>query len=80
MINPKSLENLQPFDQMDTEKHKELSRRGGLASAKVRRHNRERREMMTALIKYGDFFKTFMEIADMTPAQLKRELRKIERK
>ena len=77
MYNPKSLENLQPFGTMDADRQRELSRRGGLASAEARRHNRERRKMMDAMLKYGHFFQMFLEIADMTPEQMRRELKKI---
>lgn len=72
MVNPKSLDNLQSFDTMDSEKHKELSRRGGLASAAARRELREQKEMMTAIMKYGSAFATFSKIWAMSPKKFER--------
>lgn len=77
MYNPKSLENLRRFDEMDKKKQRELSRKGGLASAKARRHKRERGKMLDAMLKYGHFFQMFLEITDMTPAEMKRELKNL---
>ena len=77
MYNPKSLENLRRFDEMDAAEQRELSRKGGLASAKVRRHKRERGKMLDAMLKYGHFFQMFSEIAEMSPAELKRELKNL---
>ena len=39
-------ENLIPFDRMEPEQHKELSRRGGIRSGAVRREWKRRRELM----------------------------------
>jgi hypothetical protein len=75
MFNPKSLDNLQPFDQMDTAKHKAISSKGGLASAKARKARKEEMEMLTAMIRYGDFFRTFLRIADKSPKELERMIR-----
>lgn len=33
-----NIENLRPFDTMSPEEHRELSRRGGIASGERRRH------------------------------------------
>lgn len=37
MINPKSLANLTPFGTIDRERHREISRAGGLSSGATRR-------------------------------------------
>ena len=67
MVSEKSLENLQKFDQMDTAKHKELSRKGGRASAQRRRELKEEREMLAALMKYGNAFRTFARLCELPP-------------
>lgn len=69
MVSEKSLENLQRFDQMDTAKHKELSRKGGRASAQRRRELKEEMELLTALMKYGDAFRAFARLCDLPPKQ-----------
>lgn len=38
-------QNLTPFDQMDEERHKELSRRGGIASGEKRRRQAEEKRL-----------------------------------
>lgn len=70
MYNPKSLENLITFDKMDAELHRELSRRGGLASSAVRRRARERAEMLTAFERYGRYMKMFCAISGMSSSQM----------
>ena len=69
MINPKSLENLQRFDQMDTAQHKALSSKGGKASAQRRRELKEEKELFTALIKYGDALRVFARLVELPPKQ-----------
>lgn len=74
MSNPKSLENLNRFDQMDTAKHRELSSKGGKASGIARRKKRARAKMLDAILTYGDFFDTFMELIEMSREELNRLL------
>lgn len=69
MFNPKSLENLKPFDKMDREKLRAISIKGGKASAKARRERKEQMEMLTALIKYGDAFRTFKQLVELPDDQ-----------
>lgn len=45
----KSLENLIPFNQMDADKAREIRRRAGIASGKVRRDKKTMRERFLAL-------------------------------
>ena len=65
MFNPKSLENLKSFDKMDRDRQREIARMGGRASAKARQQRKEEEELMTALVKYGSSFKTFVRLLDM---------------
>lgn len=76
MMNPKSLENLKPFDQMDTDKHRELSRRGGIASAKARRRQKEQREAMHAILHYGGAIEALLDINEMSPAEIRKLIKK----
>lgn len=70
MVNQKSLDNLRPFDKMDSEKHRELSSKGGKACAKAKRERKAQQEMLTALLKYGDMFRTFSRLCEMDPDKL----------
>lgn len=72
MINPKSLDNLQSFDTMDKDRQRELSRKGGLASAKARKARKEEREMLQALMKYGESFKVFARLCEKSPRDFER--------
>lgn len=76
MINPKSLENLKPFDTMDRERHREISRRGGIASAKARRRQKEQREAMHAIMHYGGAIQALLDISEMSPAQIRKLIKK----
>ena len=70
MFNKKSLDNLHPFDKMDSEEHRKISSKGGKASAQAKRERRAQREMVTALLKYGDMFRTFSRLCEMDPDKL----------
>ena len=75
MINPKSLDNLQPFGTLDTDRQRELSRKGGLASVAARKDRKRQQEMFTAMLKYGDFFKTLYEISKKSPRELEKMIK-----
>ena len=62
MYNKKSLENLTPFNQMDEEQHRKISRLGGKAAGVTRRHRAQLREMWNAYNKYGKSFKAIEEM------------------
>lgn len=72
MINPKSLDNLQSFGTLDTDRQRELSRKGGLASAAAKKARKEEAEMLQALIKYGDAFRVFARLCDMPPDEFEK--------
>jgi hypothetical protein len=61
MINPKSLDNLKPFDTMDRERHREISRRGGIASGASRRELRALREKLEAVLRFEGAISDFMQ-------------------
>lgn len=79
MYNPKSLDNLQRFDQMDREKQRELSRRGGKARAQRRRAVKEQANMLMAIMRYQAFFKTLNQLMSMDSDQLERLIDKIDK-
>jgi len=70
MYNLKSYLNLTPFDEMDADRHRELSRRGGLASAEIRRHRKKQREALDAIERYGGAMKTFLELSEMSAKEI----------
>lgn len=72
MINPKSLDNLQPFGTLDTDRQRELSRKGGLASAAAKKARKEETELLQALLKYGDAFTVFARLCEMPPKEFDR--------
>ena len=78
MINPKSLENLKGFDKMDAARHKELSSKGGKARAQQRRDVKEQAEMIIAIMRYKEFFKTLNQLLSMDSDQLERLINKID--
>lgn len=72
MINPKSLDNLQPFGTLDTDRQRELSRKGGLASAAAKKARKEETELLQALLKYGDAFTVFARLCEKSPKDFDR--------
>ena len=76
MINPKSLDNLQPFGTLDTDRQRELSRKGGLASAAAKKARKEETEMLQALWKYGEAFAVFARLCEKPPKEFERILNK----
>lgn len=79
MINPKSLENLKGFDKMDAARHKELSSKGGKARAQQRRNIIKQTDMLIAIMRYKDFFKTLNQLMSMDSDQLERLIDKIDK-
>lgn len=79
MINPKSLDNLTPnnFRVIDKERQREIARRGGRASAQARRERKEEREMLSALMKYGESFAVFKRLSEMPQKQFDRIINKM---
>lgn len=49
-MNKNSLNNLRPFNKMQPSERKELSRRGGVASAENRRNQKQIRELLERLL------------------------------
>ena len=80
MINPKSLENLRPFNTMSKEEHAEISRRAGKASGESRRKGKQENEIITALTKYGTAFKVFLDLSEMPPAEFNKAVNKAMKK
>lgn len=76
MINPKSLENLRPFNAMSKEEHAEISRRAGKASGESRRKEKQENEIIAALTKYGTAFKVFLDLCEMPTADFNRAVKK----
>lgn len=76
MINSKSLENLRPFNTMSKEEHAEISRRAGKASGESRRKEKQEKEIIAALTKYGTAFKVFLDLSEMPPADFNRAVKK----
>jgi hypothetical protein len=72
MINPKSLDNLQPFGTLDADRQRELSRKGGLASAAARKARKEETELIQALLKYGSAFTVFARLCERPPKDFER--------
>ena len=79
MINPKSLDNLTPnnFQVIDKERQREIARMGGRASAQARRERKEEREMLSALMKYGESFAVFKRLSEMPQKQFDRIIDKM---
>ena len=44
-----NIDNLTPFDEMDTERHREISSKGGKASGEARREKKRLREIATII-------------------------------
>ena len=76
MFNPKSLDNLQSFGDMDKDRQRQLSRKGGLASAAARKARKEEQELLQALLKYGGAFTVFARLCEKPPKEFDRILNK----
>ena len=71
MYNPKCLDNLRSFDSMEKQKHLELSRKGGKASAAARKHRKKQRQALDAILRYGNAIQILLELSDMSVTELR---------
>lgn len=78
MINPKSLENLRSFKELDEKTHKELSSKGGKASGESRRKFKRLKKTFDAYMMYFSHRETFEHIAKMNSKQLAKAMKKLE--
>ena len=78
MINPKSLENLKPFNEIDTAKHKELSSKGGKASGETRRKQKRLWETFKAYSMYLNHREEFESISRTNAKQINKAIKKLE--